>query len=98
MKKEHIEQIIRELFRQHYNAFPENYPLTTDHINNMIKNKKKEPVVSDETVVNAQSVAKGYWAERNEDEVERDEKAGVTQIDYMEWIMAELSDLIPAAK
>lgn len=63
----------------------------------MIKNKKKEPVVADETVMNAQGVAKEYWAVRNEDEIERDVKAGVTEIDYVEWVMAELSDLIPAA-
>lgn len=97
MKKEHIEQIIRELFRQNYNAYPERYPLTKEHLSNSFKNKKKEPIVMDETVVNAQEVAKGYWAERNEDEIERDEKAGVTQIDYVEWVMAELSELIPAA-
>lgn len=95
--RQHISQIIRELFRQNFKAYPERYPLTRDHINNSIKNKKKEPIVMDATVMNAQEVAKGYWSERNEDEIERDEKAGVTQIDYVEWVMAELADLIPAA-
>lgn len=90
--------MIRELFRQHYNTYPENYPLTGDHIRNSCENKKKEPLVMDETVTNAQEAAKGYWNMRTEDEIERDEKAGVTQIDYVEWVMAELSDLIPTAK
>jgi hypothetical protein len=54
--------------------------------------------MSEEGTINAQEVAKGYWAERNEDEIERDEKAGVTENDYVEWVMAELSELTPTAE
>lgn len=86
MNKQNIEQIIRELFRQNFSLYPESYPLTEDGL------------MSEEGTTCAQDNAKGYWAVRNEDEIERDEKAGVTQIDYVEWVMAELSDLIPAAK
>lgn len=86
MKKEHIEQIIRDLFRQNYNAYPESYTLTEDGL------------MSEEGTICAQDNAKGYWATRTPDEIERDEQAGVTQIDYVEWVMAELGDLIPAAK
>lgn len=52
--------------------------------------------MSEEGTICAQEVAKGYWAERNEDEIDRDVKAGVTEIDYVEWVMAELSEPIPA--
>ena len=87
MNKQDIGQIIRELFRQYYNAGEGlSFPITDAGL------------MSDEGSTHAQDVAKGYWAERNEDGIERDEKAGVTEIDYVEWVMAELSELIPAAK
>jgi hypothetical protein len=87
MNRQNIQQIIRELFRQYYNANEgESFPLT------------ETGLMSEEGTINAQEVAKGYWAERNEDEIERDEKAGVTENDYVEWVMAELSELIPTAK
>jgi hypothetical protein len=75
------------LFRQYYKVNEgESFPLT------------ETGLMSEEGTINAQEVAKGYWAERNEDEIERDEKAGVTENDYVEWVMAELSELIPTAK
>lgn len=87
MNRQNISQIIRELFRQYYNANEgQSFPLTEDGL------------MTEEGTAQAQDVAKGYWAERNEEEIERDEKAGVTEIDYVEWVMAELSELIPAAK
>lgn len=86
MNKQNIEQIIRELFRQNFNAYPGHYSLT------------EGGMMSEEGTINAQEIAKTYWDVRNEDEIERDEKAGVTEIDYVEWVMAELSDHIPAAK
>lgn len=86
MDRQNIHQIIRELFIQNYNAYPELYPLTEDGL------------MSEEGTTNAQDAAKGYWDMRNEDEAERDEIAGVTEIDYVEWVMAALSGLIPAAK
>ncbi len=86
MNRQNIQQIIRELFRANFNLYPEHYPLT------------ETGLLSEEGTLKAQEVAKGYWVERNEDEIERDEKAGVTEIDYVEWVMAELSDLIPAVE
>lgn len=86
MNKQNIQQIIRELFRANFNLYPAHYTLT------------ETGLMSEEGTTQAHEVAKGYWAERNEDEVERDEKAGITEIDYVEWVMAELSDLIPAAE
>ncbi len=85
MQKQNIEQIIRELFKENYRLYPDSYPITEDGL------------MSEDGTTCAQEVAKGYWAERNGDEIERDEKAGVTKIDYVEWVMAELSELIPAA-
>jgi hypothetical protein len=87
MNKQNIQQIIRELFRQYYNANEgQSFHLT------------EGALMSDEGTAHAQDVAKGYWAERNEDEIERDEKAGVTEIDYVEWVIAELSELTPATE
>lgn len=85
MQKQNIQQIIRELFRANFNLYPEHYPLTDGGL------------MSEEGTTHAQEVAKGYWSERNNDEIERDKKAGVTEIDYVKWVMAELSDLLPAA-
>lgn len=86
MDRQNIHQIIRELFIQNYNAYPESYPLTEDGL------------MSEEGTICAQEVARGYWDVREEAEIERDEIAGVTEIDYVEWVMAALSGLIPAAK
>lgn len=86
MNRQNIETLIRDLFRQNFNAYPESYPLTDDGL------------MSEEGTTCAQDNAKRYWAVRTEFEIERDEKAGVTEIDYVEWVMVELSDLIPAAK
>jgi hypothetical protein len=87
MNRQNIQQIIRELFRQYYNANEgESFPLT------------ETGLMSEEGTINAQEVAKGYWAERNEDEIERDEKSGVTENDYIKWVWAELTELIPTAK
>lgn len=105
MKKQDIENIIRDLFRQNFNAYPDNYP-TERVYPNFVGSRESGKfgsdgsylIMSEQGTTQAQEVAKGYWAERNEDEIERDEKAGVTEIDYVEWVMAELSDLIPAAK
>lgn len=86
MNKQNIEQIIRELFRENYRLYPESYPTTDDGL------------MTDEGTICAQEVAKGYFDNRAQFEIERDEKAGVTKIDYVEWVMAELGELIPAAK
>lgn len=87
MNKQDIQKIIREVFREYYNANEgQSFPI------------EESGKMSKEGTIHAQDVAKQYWADRNEDEVERDEKSGVTEIDYVEWVMAELSDLIPTAK
>lgn len=82
MDRSNIQQIITDLFRANLNIYPEHYPLTDNGL------------MSDEGTMQAQEVAKAYWSNRNEEEIERDEKAGVTKIDYVEWVMAELSNLI----
>lgn len=40
----------------------------------------------------AKEVAKGYYDNRAEFEVERDEQAGVTAQDYENWILDELAE------
>lgn len=76
MNKQNIEQIIRELFRQGYYTYRENYP--KDNLKAI--NTTKE-------------IAKMSWDNRTEDEIERDEQAGVTLQDYEQWCVAELTAL-----
>ena len=86
MKKDNVEQIIRELFRQNFNLYPESYPM---HDDGRATNEASE---------NVADVAKGYYANRTEDEVLRDEELNITEIDYVEWCMEEFSNLIPEAR
>lgn len=83
MNKKNIEQIIRELFKDNYRAYPSDYDFSNDN--------------GQQARLNARSVANEYWDNRQDDEVVRDEQAGVTKEDYVKWVMAELSDLIPSA-
>jgi uncharacterized protein YijF (DUF1287 family) len=81
MKKQNIEQIIRELFKDNYRSYPEQYFDSPE-----------------QSISTARYVAKGYWANRTDEEIERDEKAQVTESDYVEWVLVELSNLIPEAR
>lgn len=81
MKTSNVEQIIKELFKANYNLYPESYPLNED--GDAFENEASET---------AADVAKGYYANRNESEIERDENLGITEIDYVEWCMQELSN------
>lgn len=74
MKRQNIEQIIRELFRENYRLYPESY------------------TGGAEAMSVAKEVAKGYYDNRAEFEVERDEQAGVTAQDYDNWILDELAE------
>lgn len=40
----------------------------------------------------AATLAAGYWKTRLEDEIERDEKAGVTVSDYCGWVEEIMND------
>lgn len=102
MNKQNIEQVIRQLFRQYYNANAgERFPLEEvwpNPVGSVESGKFGSDgsyfKMTEEGTIHAQDVAKGYWSERTPDEIERDEKAGVTEIDYVEWVMTELSSLI----
>lgn len=82
MKKENIKQIVQELFRENYYAYTEHYPVASDG------QLKLEGAMA------AQDVAKGYWKERTELDIARDEQAGVTEQDYVTWVHMELESLI----
>lgn len=82
MQKENIKQIVQELFRENYRLYPESYPVASD------RQLKLEGAMA------AEDVAKGYWKERTELDIERDEQAGVTEQDYISWVHAELESLI----
>lgn len=73
MKRENIETIIRDLFRDDYRADPDR--LTGD--------KAREVAIADAGL---------YWYYRDENEIARDEKAGVTKEDYINWSLAELAE------
>jgi len=51
----------------------------------------KEPGAA---IIMAKEVAKGYWDNRVEFEIERDKKAQVTAEDYENWIVDELSEIV----
>lgn len=46
-----------------------------------------------ESIDAAKIVSKGYWDVRIEDEIQRDEQAGVTAQDYDNWVVSELTEL-----
>jgi hypothetical protein len=69
-------QIIRELFRQNINVYPESYPITD----------------KDTCLKQAESVARGYWDTRNDDEIEADQRNKITADDYIAWCQSEFSD------
>ena len=81
MKNENVKQIIQELARQNFNLYPESYPL-------------ENGLSTDEATTTAQEVAIGYWDNRNETEIERDEELSITKIDYVNWVMAEYESFI----
>lgn len=82
MKKENIKQIIQGLFRENYHLYPNSYPVASDG------QLKLEGAMA------AQDVAINYWKERTELDIERDEQAGVTEQDYVQWVHTELESLI----
>lgn len=84
MNKKNIQLIIRDLFKDNYRAYPNDYDISNDN--------------GQQARLNARTVAIEYWRNRQQDEADRDAQAGVTKKDYINWVMAELSDLIPAAK
>lgn len=87
MNKQNIQQIIRELFRQAFNSAPDAYSQLDEN-----------GLLTDECTTYAQEYGMALYECRNEDEIERDDKAGVTKIDYVEWVMAELGELVSVAK
>jgi hypothetical protein len=76
MKRENIEQVIRELFRQNYSLYPDSYSDTPSA-----------------AIKSAKTVALGYWDNRTDEEIERDEQAEVTDQDYENWVVSELVNL-----
>jgi hypothetical protein len=67
-----IETIIKDLAKQAFNSYPEVY-------NSEFPEKCAESI---------SELAKGYWDNRTEDEIERDENAGVDVNDYERWCAA----------
>jgi hypothetical protein len=84
MKRENIEKIIKELATQNFNRYPESYPIVLG-------------LVTNEAAETAQDLGKSYYQNRTEDEIERDEMNGVTEIDYVEWVMAAFGEWVREA-
>jgi hypothetical protein len=93
-QKSNVEQIIKKLFAENYKTYPESYPLTTGYVNNSMPNPEGELLATDEAVMNVQDVAKMYYENRAEQEIDRDEKLGITEIDYVKWCMEEFGKQI----
>lgn len=71
-----VKQIIQELARHNFNLYPESYALV-------------DGLSTDESTTTAQEVANGYWNNRNELEIKRDEQLGIIKTDYQDWVMSE---------
>lgn len=74
MKIENVKQIIQELASENFEIYPESYPIEDNEF-------------SYEAAENMQELAKGYWDNRDENEIERDSDLGITLEDhYYVWI------------
>lgn len=76
MKKNNVETIVRELASENFNLYPESYPI-------------ENGIATDEASENAQDLGSRYFEVRTENEIERDQELGITEIDYVEWVMEE---------
>ena len=77
-----VNQIVTSLAREAIKAMPEVYPVNES---NKVTTFAKD---------NIALLAAGYWSERNEHEIERDEKLCITENDYFEWCMNALEVVI----
>lgn len=91
MNYQNIKQIVQELFRSNLNLYNKDYPLDEtfpDFVNQGAKGSYF--VASEEAIDTARNVAEGYWENRTEEEIERDERNDVTLSDYIDWCRSEL--------
>lgn len=84
MKRENIKKIIKELATQNFNLYPESYPIVLG-------------LVTNEAAEAAQNLGIAYYQSRTEDEIERDEMNGITEIDYVEWVMEAFGEWVQEA-
>jgi len=68
-------QQVEELFRDNLRLYPEMYP--ADNL--------------EESNATAERVAKGYWENRTDDEIENDTENGITESDYVSWCKKEVN-------
>lgn len=73
MKKQNVEQIIKELFADNYKMYPESYP------------ESDNGLVNEEADDNCEQWAHDMWNNRNEPEIERDEELTISLADYKDW-------------
>jgi hypothetical protein len=73
MKKQNIEQIIKELFSHNYKLYPESYP------------ESENGLVNEDADDNCEQWALDMWNNRDESEIERDEDLAITLADYKDW-------------
>ena len=76
MKKQNVEQIIKELANQNFNLYPESYP-------------RLDGLATNDATENAQDLAAGYFDNREELDKTRDEELEITKIDYVDWVCEE---------
>ena len=76
MNRQNIQQIIRDLFKDNFNAYPDDYSISNNQ----------------QARLNARITAREYWENRTAEEIERDKNAGVTRHDYQNWCTLELKN------
>ena len=76
MKKE-IEKIIKNIATERFNLYPEDYPLL----------KGLDLLGEEHRTSRLRDLALCLYEDRNEVEIERDEKAGITKVDYIDNVI-----------
>jgi 6-pyruvoyl-tetrahydropterin synthase len=81
MNRQNVKQIIQELARQNYNLYSDGFSY----------NPKGGALTQEEKGI-AEAVAKGFWDNRTEDEIERDETLEITSEDYRHWVVESVEE------
>lgn len=76
MNIDNVKQIIQELARENYRLYSDGFSFYSEG-----------GPLSNAEISLAGSVAEGYWHNRQESEIERDEELEITVMDYRFWVI-----------
>ena len=81
MNTEDIRQSIRELARANYHLYSDGFSY-----------KPEGGELTEEEMNIAETVAEGYWDNRDEQEMKRDKELGITAEDYCRWVVEAIRE------